>query len=463
MSNQAKILSIIATIFITIISSLNTNIFFICMGIYFVSISIVKPNFNFYILIMVCFGLAVNLILSYRVDIGIPITILDVLIIVLAVNILLSLKEFKDDTEHKYSFLIYMYVIFSVYALSKGLITKYPMYNILKDARVPAYFIIVYYYSKVKVKTITDLKKIIVVLLISGVIVSIQQIFIFIYKGTTTNFESFALRDVSLPIMTAILAMILMTSYFKEFPLFQRLKFAYLGLLLLFITAITMSLTRSIWISLALTYLTYFLLLPSKRVKIYKPLLFSVIALLTTVITTQYIDSVFDNNIFNLVITRLQSTFAMLTNGSDTLIWRFNVANYAAKQIGLQGILIGQGFGSHFILPAALNIIEIDIVGLENSFMHYCWKFGIVGSIFTFLMFIFKIYEIYTAYKKNINCRYSKLILALFCHCFVTFIVGIWSMVINLAYFMPWWGLLLGIRYDRILSNIDADNTVNSV
>ncbi len=452
-----KVVLIILGLTLCVISIKNTNNLFFVIGVFYFVFALLRPNINFYILVIVCFGLAVLKILAFRIDVGIPINVLDVLILVLLVNMVLRKKEYESNAPDSYRYLIYSYIIFSVYALAIGVIRQYSFYNILKDARVPIYFLVVYYYARLNLTTLDKMKKLLNLILISGILVSIQQIYTFITEGTNSNFSDYSGRDVSTPIGTAILALLLLVIYFKSTPGFKKMKVLYFCSLSILGIGIVFSLTRSVWISLILTAILYYVLMPNKTINFKKMIIYSLIILIGIALFQMFFADTEVNKIVNLINMRVNDTLMMFTNNGDTIAGRFNVAGYAIKQINSLGLFMGKGFGSYIVLPASLNGTEIEIIGLENSFLHYCWKFGIFGSIFTFLMFILKIIDIYKGYKENKKKKYSNIVLAFFSYSAILFIISIWSQGINIAYVMPAWGIFLGMNYRKIMESVQDD------
>lgn len=323
------------------------------------------------------------------------------------------------------------------------------MNDILRDVKVFIYFFASYFYCKSRMHN-SDFIKIITKVLFGLVTLTILFCLIdFFQNGLNGLSDNKILRTFGLGLSQYGLAIAFLI--FISCKKYIQNKIGIIGYyvfqILCFILCIV-SYTRSVWIQLALSTVCYFLsekyinISHKEKITIHK--LIAKVFWLTLFCASIY--SIFQylvenySQIVTLIITRMKSISAVRTGqvylgNADTLTDRIdNILKYTHKLLSFR-ILGGWGFGDK--LPEEQNGI------IENSFIYYLWKYGLI----LFSMLVIKIIEKF----RDIWKRNTKINRAVFISLFCYFISGGISGHLNKYYMQPFIAILLLIDFQKYL------------
>lgn len=330
--------------------------------------------------------------------------------------------------------LIIITLFYTVFSGILGMINGNRLMDILKDFRIFLFFLSMAYISTFFFKSIRDVALFGKVLIAIGILISIEQIGYFLLHLNITNV--WLTRNIAIPaqIIPFSLAYLYCFRDFLKNPIFNKF---WLIIAAFFIFAIFISFTRSIYLQTSLTlFLVCVMSSKTPVISIFK----IITSLALFVIILSPISKFFlDVNINEGVIRRLSLFFV---SSKDLAIQhRWSESVYAFKVFLIHPIL-GSGLGSRVVFfNPEIQTMEQTLY-LENSFLWYLVKFGIIGTVLI-SWFYFKSFG--NIFKFNSQNIFFKKYRAFYFSSMFPF-VAIHSFSGNLSYapFLIFLGLMIG-------------------
>ena len=328
-------------------------------------------------LLFVAVGIDYSTVLDYRVEpFGVPVSAIDVLLFVLL--LCGFLRSFRG-TPHAHR--IPRGVLIAAAALATvsiigvigGMKEDYALYDIVKDFRLALYLLLSFWlFTLIPLKQ--HLGLLTWVLIVGGVAVAIQVLAAF-YQGYFVTGQLAAARAVWIPAQILTFAIfLLMAKRYRATGFFRRsLLYA---CVLLFLMAMLLSLTRSIWIQLAMT--TCFLGLVGRRLR-----RVTLVVLMLTVLTLSSVGllAIVVEELPEELRTRIEA-FSSFLRGEErgSLYSRFDEASAGMHKFYHSPVL-GRGFGTTIESYDQASRRLIVTTFMHNSAVFYLLKLGIVGAL----------------------------------------------------------------------------------
>lgn len=341
----------------------------------------------------------------------------------------------------------YIYML-AVYMLLLGLLNGSEFGQILRDIKVFLYFFSAFLYCekyKDNVYFVRYIKNTLLICICFTIIVCANTFLNYGLQGVATTGKidrifGMGLSEYGLAIFVMILLAIgkTITSHLEKILLW--------GLIVLCIGLSIVSYTRSIWIQLLLSMVSYFIvrLCVIKHEISFSTLIKSMTVLLSCVAITLFIVNYLRTDhpdLYNVLESRMLSIQDIGTGNQgvnvDTILFRLNDIRRYSEKFYNPRILFGWGFGDK--LKGANSGI------VENSFLYYSWKYGIV-------LFCVLIAKLYGRFKKLVNSR-SEINIAVLCSLFAYLISGGISGHLNKYYYLPLVAILLSIDFGQYFEN----------
>lgn len=278
---------------------------------------------------------------------------------------------------------VYIFML-GIFMFLIGILGGNQMGQILRDAKVFIYFFFSYLYIKKRKDDPSFLRATINTLIAIVAFTAIFCAIDFLTYGTTGITEGQIRRTFGIGIAQYGLAVaIIIFIPFREH--FEK-KIGILGYYLtqfVLVFLCIVSYTRSVWVQLAASVIIYIaicMIASAKTItkrQFEKSILSFLFVTLILIVSYNY----FKNNyttLFNMIMSRVESISAMGTgevvgNNYDTLGYRVDIVKlYGNKYTNIR-ILWGWGFGD--MREGGYSAI------VENSFLYYSWKYGVIGTI----------------------------------------------------------------------------------
>lgn len=278
---------------------------------------------------------------------------------------------------------IYIFML-GIFMFLIGLLGGNQLGQILRDVKVFIYFFSAYLYIKKRKDDLNFLRVTICTLMIIVIFTAMFCAVDFITYGITGISDGLIRRTFGIGIAQyGLAATIVICIPFKE-QIQKRIgNFGYYLIQFVLVFLCVVSYTRSVWVQLVASVMLYIAIcvIASTKTIMKRKLAKSVLSLVFVAIMLIVVYNYFKSNytaLFNTIISRVESISAMGTgevvgNNYDTLGYRLDdVKSYGYKYINIR-ILWGWGFGD--VLESGYSAI------VENSFLYYSWKYGVIGTI----------------------------------------------------------------------------------
>ena len=335
-----------------------------------------------------------------------------------------------------------------VFMLLAGILGGNQWGQILRDAKVFIYFFFAYLYIKTRKDDPSFLEATINTLIAIVVFTAVFCAIDFFTYGTTGISGGQIMRTFGIGIAQYGLAVtIVICIPFKEH--IQK-KIGSLGYYLAqFVLAFLclVSYTRSVWVQLAISILLYYaismIVFSTTKHKLGRMFLSFSFVVLISIAAYNYFKSNY-TELFNMIMLRIKSISAMgsdeiVGNNYDTIGYRLDILKlYGDKYTNIR-ILWGWGFGD--MRKGGYSAI------VENSFLYYSWKYGVIGSIVLG-------YKIVANIINKVKNR-SSVSIAVAISLSVYYISGGMSGHFNKYYILPLIAYLIVIDFDKIKNKLE--------
>jgi len=343
-------------------------------------------------------------------------------------------KTYTKVIKNNLFLLLVVTLFYAVFSGILGMINGNKLADILKDFRIFYLFLSMVYFSTFFFKSTNDVVLFGKVIIAIGIFISFEQIGYFIIHLNVANV--WLTRNIAIPAQIIPFALAYLYCFRNNLgnPIINKF---WIIIAALFLLAITVSFTRSIYLQ---TLFTLFLaVLMSSKTPVSS--IFKMIISLTlfAIILGPISKAFLGVNINEGVFRRLSLFF---TNSKDlALQHRFSESVYAFKMF-LSHPIIGTGLGTRLIfLNPEIQKMEQTLY-LENSFLWYLVKSGIIGALLIFWFYfksfrsIFKFNSQDSFYKKYRAFYFSSMFSFVFIHSF--------SGNLSYAPFLIFLGLMVG-------------------
>jgi hypothetical protein len=347
-----------------------------------------------FLLLSVIFSSAISITywLDNRIMIGgFPLSIPDIVIIIYGFYGIIYWSRTGASRFDKFGFLLIAWFVYcSFVGLIVGIDMGNPLYAILQEYRVVLYTVIGYFSTLAIFNPDKHLKIIILGFILAGMIVCVWQLSITIFgtylgEGDILNISadgiSRSLRDVNLPLYFASYALIFLGITYLEAPeCLGLMKKFVLPLMLIFITVPLLSMTRTIWVSEAISavmliiyYFRYYVRRKKTQRVFYLIAIVLVCLGIVTVIFSELLPSV-----YNSLIIVWNLSFSA-NNIDTTYNDRFYAPLVLISYLWENGFLfwVGMGFGN---MQSGANVYG-PFTSLHNVYLCYMVYSGFIGFL----------------------------------------------------------------------------------
>ena len=414
--------------------------------------SVRRPAVALAILIFTSCGLSYGLLLDYRFEsrgllsIAVPISLLDGAALLAAVSAasaaVVGVRKKPLPPYLTIPLLIYLASI--ALGIATAFLNSNSLYALFKDIRVQVYFLLALFMASAYVASTDELRLLIVVIILAAVSVGIQQL---VHVLTVDpGMALFQVRDVRIPVQMLPVA----TGFLIPLWVSRRHRRDWWFLppaQALFLCAIILSFTRSVWAQFAVgTTMVLLFLSLRQRVMVVKALVLSLpLVILVTPILAR-------------AITYRQSLGALLAERVVSFAQGEEDASQAARLLEgqaallkwLENPILGSGMGTE--IEAFDPVQEKMVKGefLHNSLLYYAIKMGLPGLIS--LIWIYAA-SVGAAIKARSMPGLSPYATGMVCALVPFALIGIWSGNLNHAAFSPLLGFLVGINWTALAAD----------
>jgi O-antigen ligase len=367
-------------------------------------------------------------------------TLLWVLIQDLPLFLLLIIGLFKAIRERELSVIRFTYLnkmlyLFGFYFLFLAILGFFKQRNstqIINELYHALYYVfaIVLAYQ---LKKRSDFRKIFILIIAIGFVVGIENIYMNLFSGAK-RFVTFQTDILCLPIG-------LLFSYL----LFYKKKFTYysaLFALLVIITGVAVTLTRSLWISVVVTLVSILLLYLKqyKKVSVKKMMVYSVLLIIPVLIFSSDAGQSNSKQGVNSISYRTQS----IANPSSDLsfLMRVEIGYYVLKEF-LKEPVFGSGLGAS-VQYKLLAQAGLEVFYPDNSLLYFLWKGGIIGFIILIWLYIRLFRQTLWLFKNNTSIE-SKIL-----------VLGVWGGIWGLWFAGLFAASLIKYKFDIIIALVFA-------
>lgn len=331
-----------------------------------------------------------------------------------------------------------------------GFIGGHSIGNILRDIKVFIYFFSAYLYCykrKEEHLFISRISRVCIVMVMFTVVVCTID---FISNGLSNLNSRQILRTFGLGLsQTGLVAAFIILLACGDPVKYRLRKIPYYFLLVACFSLSILSYTRSVWLQLALSLLVYFGLnfLDNKNnynVSMLLRLLCGIVAIIGGLVVLYINLNKHYPEIVNLFMARMNSIMLFGSGisyggNADTLTDRLEELALFSSKYTNPLIVLGWGFGDQ------ANNTPSPII--ENSFVYYTWKYGIIWCAVLFYKLKSKFYDIRYRNDKINNAVYAVMI--------VYFIIGSMSGHLNKYYMLPYIAIFLLVDFNEYFSSND--------
>lgn len=340
----------------------------------------------------------------------------------------------------------YLLVCF-VYMLAMALIERHGVGHILRDIKVFAYFFVPYFYVCRRKDDDEFIKRAVKVTAAMIFATSVAFIIYFFVKGMRTLNLGYVKRTNGLFLTEYIfpLAFVIFLALKDELQA-KMGKILYRFMMFMMLVLTIVGWTRSAWLMLPIAFVLYYVLnyftgiysYLSKK-EIAKRVVIFVLAMILVAVAGGIALKIAAPTMYDALIGRVFS-FAQLGKEDaklDSMLIRLNdILKYKGKIINPR-IILGWGFGD--MLPGEPSTI------LENSFVYYIWKYGIVWGA----LLVYKVLDKF----RTMYLRKSKINNAMIAIIIAFFLMGGISGHLNKYYMEPYLALYFLIDVDRFFAD----------
>ncbi|MGC8833772.1 MAG: O-antigen ligase family protein, partial [Armatimonadota bacterium] len=394
-------------------------------------------------------GLSYGLLLDYRfesrglLNIAVPISLLDGAALLAAAS---AVSAAAAGVRRK-PLPPYLIIPLLVYAASIALgiamafFNSNPLYAMFKDIRVQVYFLLALFITSAYAASADELRFLIVVIILAAVSVGVQQI---VHVLTIDpGMALFQVRDVRIPVQMLPIA----TSFLIPLWVSRRRRRDWWFLppaQALFLCAVLLSFTRSVWAQFALGIAMVLLFLSLRqRMVVVKALVISLPLV------------IFVTPILGRSIAYRQSLGALLAERVVSFAQGEEDASQAARLLEGQAALLkwlanpilGSGLGTEIesFDPVQGKMVRGEF--LHNSLLYYAIKLGLPGLIGLIWIYAASVgTAVKTRSVPSLSCYAAGTVCAL-----IPFaLIGIWSGNLNHVAFSPLLGFLVGINWTAL-------------
>lgn len=381
-------------------------------------------EFALYIFFFVCIGLGPSIILEYRMG---NLMISDLALSFLVIAIIFDVLEHKEyKIKLNRTFLVFLYIVF--FELVLGILAHYYKVNIMQDIKLILYFICPYILIKSKKRDNLFIKRLFIVLIIIGLVVSIEEFLQFFTVTKSSLYDGNISRDVGIIVQILPISSVLLEWAWRNKKV-KIDKWVYYGIQTAFFAGCLLSMTRTIWLQLGITYIIYLLYI-IKFAKISKVVFLKLLVFLMILsaivlgICKNYYSLYHNNVVFANFIDRFFSINIINPDPDDTLAARMGEVQATYYKFNNLRIICGYGLGD-----TRSGILEDGACFTENSIIYYLWKYGIINFIVLSSIILRKLISFFKDYSTT-----EKVI-------FISFgiyaVIGNFSGNLNLYYTMP--------------------------
>lgn len=278
---------------------------------------------------------------------------------------------------------VYIFML-GIFMFLIGILDGNQLGQILRDAKVFIYFFTAYLYIKKRKDDPSFLRATINSLIAIVIFTALFCTIDFITYGTTGISDGQIRRTFGIGIAQyGLAATIVICIPFKEHIQKKIGFFGYYLIQFVLVFLCIVSYTRSVWVQLAASVILYIAICMivstetvTKRKFIKSVLSFGFVALML-IVAYNYFKSNY-TALFNMIMLRVESISAMGTgevvaNNYDTIGYRLDIVKLYGNKFTNIRILWGWGFGD--MREGGYSAI------VENSFLYYSWKYGVIGTI----------------------------------------------------------------------------------
>jgi len=312
----------------------------------------------------------------------------DTPIYILAIVALLTYSYSEDFFSFKLTYLkipIILLFLFSVLAALIGFLNNNQLYYIFYEFNNLFYFClaipIIYL-----IKDPEYHKKIGIIILIVSLIVAFQYIFV----NLTTKWRFTSFHAGIFPIVGGTLFSFLL--FYKNN--IKALFFSGIGLLIVLIGTY-LTLTRSLWISVLASL--FFVLLVNKVISRIKTLVIIIIVTLTLFFLSDSFSGSTNNGNTSEAQKRVQTVVTPETDIS--FLMRLELGYYAFQKF-LENPIWGTGLADNL---SYVLFSELQVYYLDNSWLYFLWKGGLIGFLIFFILFYRLFREAFYIFKNADN------------------------------------------------------------
>jgi len=403
------------------------------------------------IVLYVCTGLSYSLVLEYRLqsrgllfDLSLPFSIIDACAVLMALSLLVAWGTVKRRASlPRYLILpLWLYLGAVLIGVLYGISQGNPRYALLKDLRVQVYFLLALFATAVFGGRREFMRLLVGVFVVSALSVSVLQFARMLGVENATTFE--AVRDVSIPIYIAPIASAFLTLLW--FSGKSRLSTTiFVPLQAIYLLAVLLSFTRSVWVQLVITYVLVFLFLGLKerRRALGMALVILPLVLFGAPILGGSIAS--HRPISALVAERAIS----LAQGEEDRSQASRLyESGAALSRWLASPIFGAGMGMEIDAFDAVSGHVIRTEFLHNSPLYYALKMGIIGFLAVGWLYV-------AAIKGAMRARAAGGEVGLYASglvCSVTpmLLITMWSGGLNSVGTAPVLGVIVGLNWPAL-------------
>ncbi|MDZ7725174.1 MAG: hypothetical protein U5R06_20745 [candidate division KSB1 bacterium] len=360
----------------------------------------------------------------------------------------------KSGTQlHDLDDLLIVFLVIAAVSLLRGLLEGYAYYHVITEG----VFILFYgfYFVFLRNKSLLQIKKLTMALVIFSFIVSIEYLLLTFQEGkiATIALQRIVTRQ---PYIALFTVPVLVSNIFFQ----KRIWIKILSIIAAFpiIAMVLISQWRGLWLGFLISsFAVVFLALNRDKFSFQKILKFIVLLILimtTLVITILIIDQLFIGSaIVSLLNRGLSFTDVM---GDDSIIMRISDTRRAWQQMqgSIVDILFGKGLGASYDRNSIYMTYPYQV---DCTYIYIFWKMGLVGLL-TFLLIGFKVFKKGFYAFKNTQDLFIKYITASLLSGFIGLYIASITSVCSIIYqFTIVWAFMISaveIVYLKVRSEI---------
>ena len=340
----------------------------------------------------------------------------------------------------------YLIVCF-VYMLAMAVIDRHGVGHILRDIKVFAYFFVPYFYVSRRKDDDEFIKRAVRVTAAMIFVTSVAFVIHFFVKGITGLPQGRLRRTNGLFLTEYIFPLMFVVFLAMKDELQAKMgKILYWVMMFMMLVLTIVGWTRSAWLMLPMAFVLYYAInyftgiysYLSKKEIAKRVLIFTAAVLVLAAAGGALVKLAFPG-LFDALIGRV-FCFAQLGKGDaklDSMLIRINdILKYKGKIINPR-IILGWGFGD--MLPGEPSTI------LENSFLYYLWKYGIVWGA----VLVYKVLDKF----RTMYLRKTKINSAMIAVMIAYFLMGGISGHLNKYYMEPYIALYFLVDVDRFFAD----------